>query len=532
MRLSHLIAGGEALAILALLIVLLRAPESPADLQAVELGGHSSPAAAEPGEIAVDDPEAGTPAPGTRTDAAPGPAAVDGPAILFGTIRDTTGRWPGSASVLLQRPGRPQRYLDVDARLGTWCHRVDEAGAGRLLVRARGCLPATRELELGRVRGRQRCDFVLEPAPRVEVYVRTPAGEAIRDAVQGSPLEGRLRVDLRASIELAGDAEPAVEGLPLARWIRAGRGEDKALHAPGWMGSLQLALRPPCEALLRLRGHELARQRLRAGQAELVFELAPEQLLGALGVLRFRPVDAETKAIVDEVEIDGGIARFDYRKRSGGVIECQLTPGPQRVSVFAVGHATETLQVDLRPGAVLDLGDLEFGKPAPGWSLLVRDSSGAPRVATVCVFKRHTRGQHTGPWIGGSNESNNQGFYPLRNQVAGRTYVAVAETEGGDPRQMGWLVFTLEGPPRQLELRMRETRSFQLATRFRDSRDRVLTVATAEGVPILHRGLGSQADLWQSLPPGRYTVRVHGRDGFELERPLLVGQSTERLILR
>jgi RNA polymerase sigma-70 factor (ECF subfamily) len=134
------------------------------------------------------------------------------------------------------------------------------------------------------------------------------------------------------------------------------------------LGELELSLEPPCYVSLLLGHLRLATQRLAPREKEVVFVLDPDQFESSCASFRVRIVAAETgetlPAALVSFATDNVSRSTVVPVREGYATFTTTTPGPGLLSVFMPHYREIRQELQLAPGADLDLGTLPLEREA------------------------------------------------------------------------------------------------------------------------------------------------------------------------
>ncbi|MCY2961573.1 MAG: hypothetical protein NTY35_15530 [Planctomycetota bacterium] len=289
------------------------------------------------------------------------------------------------AIVVVDKEGRKLGSgVEVECRDALARLLVLEAGPG-LVFRARdvppgehtvsivapASIPAVERIAVLAVAEEQRFEMRVEAAPRVRVRWQADDGRPILDALESPQiLPGPSLLCVAVDSAIRGLGDPALkcrrsaffgtgigEGPPRATWPGA---------PPDALCEIALASATPAVLTASIDGTIVASETVEDAAREVVFRTPLALLRQMRASVRFCLVDGATGAPVVD-------ASFSGRPREGvqwstgvgpsGCAEHQFTPGRTLIEFRAPGRASLFREVDLQPGAELDLGVLQFTAP-------------------------------------------------------------------------------------------------------------------------------------------------------------------------
>ncbi|MBI5852817.1 MAG: hypothetical protein HZB39_17535 [Planctomycetes bacterium] len=377
-------------------------------------------------------------------------------------------------------------------------------------------------------------DLVLERAPAVDVFLRTPDGRRLLEAFgRGDPTSPFAVAAFEQP--LARDLPPTdsrqVSGVGRARWIEARRrGPQSAGDAPD--GMLRLDAKPPLHAALLFRHVLVAQQPIVAGQTALTFVVDPAAIEARCGSLRVRLIDGVTGqpitsgAGVDVSNAQGGGDRSGKPDQDGVVLVERIPPGIARVAYHAVDRDSVALEVRIPRGATIPLGDVVMRPVLDHHGRLV-DAEGkriSGLVRWTDLDAPRARGT-TVDWR--SAMADGDGEFTIRTG-AGRLFLEAYDPGG---RLAHAIVDTRSSAGAPIELRLVSGTKIQVVATGDPLRGYALEIVDERGGLVAARRIGAR---WRktsfTVVAGRYTLEVYDEDEMLLERrPLEVGAQSLRI---
>lgn len=484
-------------------------------------------------------------------DAAPLTNAAARPDVADKSPRRTEagGEWPaGSSSIVVQGRvlvpdgGMAPTDARITFRLGrTWAgvtvlgERYAACGLrpGEWTVSATadGCfLPPTPHV-VG-TQALQHFDLQLQRSQRVKVWLRTPDGASLEEAIGKSAGSGMYRLHVVVT------AQPLTGDLPLTE--HSGLGDlaggrytskrdlnlDKKPDEPD--GEILIDGRPPVQAALLLRHLLLAQEPISAGQDAVTFTVDPAMVRGRMATVRARLLDGVTGQPMPEARAGlhsaqgGGIG--NNADANGVVVMENVMPGLLTLQVGVKDRESITWLVRVPAGGTLDLGDLTL-QPAVKLRGSVVDPDGKPSPASVrwtdldaMTFPRELVQRY-------STLADGDGNFEIGSTGPHR-YLVMANQEG----RLGMaIVDASRGEPGPVQIRLAQPVTVALAVGGDALRGYVVTVRNAEGVPVaavrIEHRWRDRASL--AVLPGDYTLEVHDAGDRLLKKvPLQVRDAT------
>lgn len=317
-------------------------------------------------------PESAKPAPIASDVPASTPSARARIAIVVVDER-SPGRAPDGLSVecadALARPlalegeGAARRGTDVVP--GPYTITVASAH-GRLATEQVTVLPVAEE---------QRFEVRLEPAPVVRVHWQADDGLPILEALETLDLGfDTTFVRVATDTRVRAFGEPAPKSPTSSMGTRAGRGSglsptrlqrNEPDSPPDHFCDLAIPGGFPVVLCASIDGAIVDSVAVDGSSAEVVFRTPIEALRRLRATVSFCLLDTETGERVRDGRFGAFTGSAHSRPMSdvgseGCLVEARFTPGRWVLVFEAPGRATRRRTVDLQPGAVLDLGDVDF----------------------------------------------------------------------------------------------------------------------------------------------------------------------------
>jgi hypothetical protein len=441
------------------------------------------------------------------SDAASG-AGTDGQAVivLCGTVVDHEGRpCEREASIQVARHDDPGQRGSGPLRNGLWSIPGLTAGRHRLSMNLDGFEPVAREVELVADRPVERVDIVLTRATVLTVRFVTPEGEPLARALAAQGLREFFDLGLFAVATIRPpEALPQTSGR--GDW-RFGAGVWRPSYRGPDDGTLQLRAPLPLYASAVLRHVVLASKLVAAGETAVAFTIPVEHVLGVLGSLRLRLLDAESGRPLAGAKIgvdDSSTVSMTHSELRGGTFErTGLRPGLLDLRVSADGYASFERLVRIPSGGRLDLGDVRMSRPATLRGAVV-DAEGRPaRCDLHCeALDVHESGLPLRDGVGMltdergrfASDKLRRGRYLLRaSDKDGAVAIALADTSSGAA---------------EVKLVLRPGVRIELDNRLGPERGLVATVLDAGLLPVASTSLWGGHSRTLTLPAGRYELQL------------------------
>lgn len=380
------VAVAEAVAIALVIAQLVGGEPAAAPPAAVPASGveRAEPDAAAP--IAMPDSAApATPLQRQRVPADPvaaedriTPAPVPLGTLVHGAVRTADGRdLPDYVGVGLVPAGetKPIASGNLPHGVATFAWADVAAGSYEVRVRASGMRDAVTPFVVPAGAPELRVDVVLEPSWLVDVLLQTPDGRPLHEALRELPdLAGSLSDGVQVVAlwhEIPTDiprSELRQSPFTVAKW-HANQGvsrERDARQLPArYAGTLEMPESRPAFAAVLLKEVVLARAPLAAGQQELELVVDPARIRAAFATLRLQVVGPDGAPLAGaKVGVND---RQSWRPPTavdadGRLEQSGLLPGSFALTIQCDGHAFPPCTVELRPGAVTDLGQLRLAQ--------------------------------------------------------------------------------------------------------------------------------------------------------------------------
>ena len=397
-------------------------------------------------------------------------------------------------------------------------------GRWQLVCRADGYRPLEGELVLVAGERVRRHDLVLEPALQIRIDLRTPDGRPLYEVLHEAGIAADDPVVPVATSEHPGPSLPARGGASyrhhehgVFRFANRGAGAD----AQGCAGHLEVRTPLPAYVSLVQQHLVLETRRLEEPVEVLRFTVSLDQLLGNLGSVRLRVLDADTGAPLPEARVALGpdASWGTHAPDAGGVLVLErVRPGPQRLVVEASGRARLRRVVDVQPGSDLDLGDVVL-ESATAMRGTVVDPDGAP-VSVDLIWGRVDRaaGQVEIDWSHGAR-SDASGAFEIPS-LAPTEYLlrTVADSERRSPHaperawaSAGVLVDVRAQAAEGVRLVVHPYSEVVLQPSLDEGQERSYRVCDATGFPIRSGLLRGSEPRRLRLAPGSYELEL--RDG-------------------
>ncbi|MBL8898546.1 MAG: carboxypeptidase regulatory-like domain-containing protein [Planctomycetes bacterium] len=252
------------------------------------------------------------------------------------------------------------------------------AGSYRVRATAKDHLELDEALEIGASPARLERDLVLQQAWKLAVKILTPDGQPLH-AVIAAHISERPQLRSAEVHAIATAWQPSGDFPPTAsRELNYGLGiwrssTSREAQIRGnvlgsqFAGAFELEAREPLWISAVLRHRILAMERVAPGTPELTLTVPIETLWQSLSTLRLRVIDAATRAPVPGARVAISTRSSGNSGRAveaDGRIELRdLFPGHMELHVWSNDARIAPVDVQLEPGAVLDLGDLAIEAP-------------------------------------------------------------------------------------------------------------------------------------------------------------------------
>jgi hypothetical protein len=439
----------------------------------------------------------------------PTTSAPDLPAVLYGTVTAADGA-PIQDGVFWLYRGDDHVGTDTLSS-GIYTFAGLAAGPHRLRSRITGELPFAREVEV--LAGATRLDIVLPARWKLTVDLVTPAGEPLLPAIaKGPPMLAHRGITAAAFAEpLAGDL-PLSEHAEVDAGIGTFRGGSDLFRRRGeqalpaqTLGILTLPPDAPVHVALLMRAHVVAWQLAQPGQQSVTFTLSTDEFLGHTGTVRLRLVDANgapvtgARVALNDAQTGGGGEQVDAE---GRVTLRHLQPGRLGLEIGHKELCAPRVQVDVGPGADLDLGELVL-RPGVPVEFALGDFAGRVSVRLFWLEVPPPGTVRKESWI--SNDS----IKTYRMNVYPGRYALVATAEDGvEVRE----VDLHHAPAEPIRFALRPGAPLRLENHVGAGLAR-LDLRNAAGLPIRQREFSGTGSDVIRLPPGRYTATITDQDG-------------------
>lgn len=485
-----------------------------ASVTAAAAGGAAAPAVpAAPAPESAD--RAATPASGAER------------AVLYGLVTSAGGDAIRDGVLWLFRDDGAHVGTD-SLRDGTYSFAGLDAGRYRLRSRIADELALDREVDVAAPT--TRLDVELPARWLLTVNAVTPAGEPLASEVGKTMRGGPGRLLMAAAF-----AEPPATDLPLSAYaefttgVATFRGSDpfrmrgeKALPRET-VGVLTMPADRPVTVALLLRSHIVAQQPASPGQDVLTFTLAADAFLRELATVRVRVVDAHgapvagARVALNDAQTGGG---GQPTGDDGRITVSHLVPGRLDLEISHQELRAPMVQVDVPPGADLDLGDVVL---APGTRVEVAMDNfvgkGAVRFNLLDPLPpgRTCKDGYVSRENGATWPLD---VYPGRYGffAAAENGVAIAELDLRTP-PAGPLRFDLQ-PGASLRIDNRVGSGFAR-----------LDLRTPGGVVVRRRELSGTSVELVRVPPGSYVAEITDQSGAVARREVTVAAAGATLVV-
>ncbi|MBI5852816.1 MAG: hypothetical protein HZB39_17530 [Planctomycetes bacterium] len=530
-------------AVLIVVLALALRPEHPAmggaDRMTDPVVPPDSPPLAAPREPApppVAETESTAPAVTPSRDA----PAIQG-VLLFGALTSRTGNRLKQAGVGLRHFGSSDTVFPFRAPVGDYSNEYAIPGLspGRyeLIASASGHRPTIIEMEIPPDVDRVRRDIVLAANWDLRVSLVTPDGVPLRDAVQASEgLQASLglaHVSVIATLTPPPNPIPAVSGhepdLGLGQWIDSFERQNRGL--PGlpkrYAGTHSLPVDVPLHISAVLRSAVLASERVEPGQEELRLVVGVDDVARSRCRVRLRVIDGASGAVVTEARValntTQSVGAGDAVDGDGR-IELTAGPGVHRLDVLAASTRSSAWNLDLAPGAVVDLGDV----PLHEYRWIALRIEGVPEGARVSYLAKSLEAPphpalraRWSYFVPGPDGAMAVQVAPGRASVRVTAGTAIAVVDF-DTRRLGDapLAVTL-APGAVLHVLPPPL-----------ERGVTLLITEESGTAVARFGMPSATPYDLTLPIGRYDAAITRPDGSVEHRTLVLGTGKNELDLR
>jgi hypothetical protein len=448
--------------------------------------------------------------------------------VVAGTVHSSSGAPVADATISFRRDheyrGASSQQNGLYAAAGLW------PAEWRVRCESDGYAPRDLTVTLDQ-RSFQRLDLELQPAWMVLVKIQNAAGEHLPDLLgkhtwsmelcvvaTAAPLEGDLPLTVPATHQrfCAGEWRTN-SGLD-------GGQQDKKLREQGYAGTLLLDSEPPVFAALVLRHRVLKRQRIEAGQKELVFTLELDEVLQQFGELRLQLVDAASGQPLPRVNVELSIAADRTSSRVSGedgrVVLHEVAPGLLSLSAWSKDYEYLFRWFRMPPGGRIDLGEVRLS-PAMMVTATVVDQAGKPVTDANLQYTSLDDRSFPQPLceqLSSPVDANGQ----TKLRLGRHRYVVSAGSRAGSAYA---LVDASHGEPAPVTLTLGKRTRIAIRTGADPAVGYLVTFLDRSRAPVRVLTFGGQSrpDA-TSLLPGDYTVEVHdGADRMVHNFPLTVG---------
>lgn len=476
-----------------------------------------APSPAEPAPLVTAPPRSPSPtaqerqlAPAAAPDVIPDdPVGI----LVTGSVLGTDGTPVEGASVYFRRDGE---YRGGDgAAPGTYAAAGLLPGTWRVACSAEGYANFEGECTLD-ARAFQQFDITLKPSFLVRVKVLGADGKSIMDQLREASYFGTPYVVATAA-PLSGDLpmtdNSRIGRFGLGEWHGYGDFDDKTdpkLLAAGYCGELRLNQPPPVYASLLLRTTLLRCERVEAGQHELVFTMAANDVLAKLGTVKLRLLDALSgeplgKARVSISTAQGGGSHGQTGDDGRVVIE-KVLPGLGCLDLFQSEREGVFRYVRVPAGGVVDLGDVRLGPPVQITGVVLGEDGKPATEASVQWTELDGRSFPQPLHYRRSAAVDADGKFVLPGCGRHRYVVSARLPNGG----FGFATADASGgAPAPVTITLAPLTTVTLRTSFDATVGYVVTALAGDRSPVAVAMLGSSYRPGSlALPPGTYTIEI------------------------
>jgi hypothetical protein len=376
-----------------------------------------------------------------------------------------------------------------------------------------------------------RLDLELSPAPSIAIYLHLPDGSPPATLFGKDHLKGWFIPE----IEIVATLEPLPAKVTAEHLARFGRGKytpakeaGRSGHAQvphGASGVLQLDCSPPAIASAVLGGRLLASASIDAETRELSLVVEPERLLGMLGSLRFRVLDASTgqppRAFGVQIS-DHPTAQLMNPVMHGpadeGLFERpRLPPGKYELQIRAAGFEHVLRSFAIESGRTTDLGDIVLMEGGVIRGNVHNEAGGGVRVG---LGWRLLDADPEAPFIK-FGESTSEGAFAIAELPARSLLLGIVDPEwASDPL----LVPPHPSPGTQLELVARRGVQVTLRQRSGGERPIQLVLRRKDGIVVWSARESGASTHSIRLIPGEYMLEMNSEDGVLESRLIAVSK--------
>lgn len=510
LRPLQLLATALAFAIAVLTVLLLQREPTPplpaiGEVRAASNGADAARAAVDP---AATNPSAATGDASSAPESAPAATAV-----LFGCVRYADGTLVEKGMLSLLRDGERVAYTALQGKAFAFAGLAP--GTYQLTSRIDDQLPLQRDVLV--TAPRTRLDLQLDAAWQLTVDAVTADGQPLREAAKLSPMFRALTANAFAA-PLAGDLPPSSLS-SVDAGLGTFRGNDFVRGGPALpkqtVGVLTLPADQPLHVALLLRNVVLAQQPVPAGQEKVTFTLPATAVTDKMATVRLRCVDAAGQPIagartsLTDRQTGGGGKQTDD---DGRVTLEGLASGRLGLGIWHKELAAPSVEIDVPPGADLDLGDVVL-LPKVDVPLSLEGLGKEARVRWVLLDPLPHAGWHArdGYFSADNGTTATYPVYPGRYQFLVRNGDDAAITE----------VDLRTAPAQPLQFRLARGAPLRIQNRVGPGYAR-LEIRTASGGVLYDRELTGTWTLVHRLPPGSYRVAITDIANHTTERVLQV----------
>lgn len=464
------------------------------------------------------------------TSPAPAPIHLHGTVVEPGNLPPV----PDIELVLVDRDGHRTTSAAED---GQYAFDSLAPGEYALEATAPGYLPQQRTITLRSEEPDRREDFRIEASWRVAVRVVTPDGEDLLERLARENIAAGPWISVVATRNPPGEALPE-KGNPTTGAREVGRVLFLSGPSLGKAKPLDIWEDAPVWVSVAVREFVLTTQRVDTRVTELELIVDVEKIRSLLGGLTFVVLDDDTGAPTTEAwaalstpNVVEGANRPDVH---GRVTFKDRLPGRYRIRVSMPGHVYTTLDVDIAPARVTDLGTIRLAH-----GVLIRgrcvDENGQRQDVLPALEDRSAdlgSGSDRTIFVSSADPAG----FRFRG-LPGERYTVVRKAPNlhGRPRsEQDWIflpsvVDTRNGPIEDLVLVVYRPVSFVLHPTSEGVDGIDYQVTTPEGLEASAGRLRGSAPERVELAPGEYRLRL-SRDGKPLrETPFTLGHESSRI---